>query len=258
MNLDTEFQTAFLDEPIHRPVEDRIVAGRRVVRRRRGLAGLAAFAMVGALGVGYTSLGNDAPTSTGVAGSADQNQKWPDGMREVYVDHEGELQVAPDVEILESGTVIDHDGEPTYGVAYRYRGTTYWAHISPSGGTYDEAFAAFPTLSDWLSDQVALQAGEPLLQLVRFGDDGLLEPLEGVRLLDQRSDIDPRHNIAPPGVPVAVAEVRWEGQRWYVVARDLVDEGSEYFPAAASVTKPTLDAFVTWLEADPANFDGLR
>lgn len=258
MNLDTEFQTAFLDEPLHRPVEDRIVAGRRVVRRRRGLTGLAAFALVGAVGMGYTALDSDEPTTTGVAGSPGQDQKWPEGMREVYVDHSGELQVAPGVQILESGTVLDNDGEPTFGVAYIYKGTTYWAMVEPSGGTYDEAFAAFPTLPDWLDDQVALQAGEPLLQLVRFGDDGLLEPLAEVQLLDQTSDIDPRHNIAPPGVPVAVAEVRWEGQRWYVVARDLDDEGSEYFPAAASVTKPTLDAFVTWLEADPANFDGLR
>jgi hypothetical protein len=256
MNLDTEFQTAFLDEPIHRPVEDRIVAGRRVVRRRRGLTGLAAFALIGAVGIGYNALDDSEPTTTGVAGTPDQ--KWPEGAREVYVDHDGELQVAPDVQVLESGTVIDHDGEPTFGVAYVYKGTTYWAIVDPSGGTYDEAFAAFPTLADWLNDQMALQAGEPLLQLVRFGTDGLLEPLEGVELLDQSADIDPRHNIAPPGVPVAVAEVRWEGQRWYVVARDLDDSGSEYFPAAASVTKPTLDAFVTWLEADAANFDGLR
>ena len=257
MNLDTEFRTAFLDEPIHRPVEDRIVAGRRVVRRRRGLTGLAALALVGAVGLGYSVLDNEEPTTTGVSGTP--GEQWPKDAREVYVDSNGELQVAPGVQVLESGTVIDHDEVPTYGVAYIYKGTTYWAHLDQYGGTYDEAFAAFPTFPDWLDDQVALQDGEPLLHLVRFGADGLLEPLEGVELLDQTSHVDPRHNIAPPGVPVAVAEVRWEGQRWYVVARDLDDDDdSLYFPAAASVTKPTLDAFVTWLEADPANFDGLR
>lgn len=268
MNLTDELESSFVDEPAHRPVEQRILAGRRLVRRRRISTGAVAVALVAVLGAGYAAVGPDGNRAADppIADRKDDPvEKEPDAdplLEEsgVMVSGEGELQVAADVEIIETVPNPDGYGKPgeAYGVAYRQDGKTRWALVDPGGGSYEEAFRSFPTFADWLADQVALQRGEPTLALVRFGDGEELLPLEGVEILQQTGDIDLGPSFAGPRDRTAVAEVTYAGERWYVLAREVPGSGIQYFPTAASVSKLTLEEFLPYARDSYDNGEGLR
>lgn len=264
MDLKDELERSFAGEPAHRPVEERIAAGRRLVRRRRAVAGVVALAAVGGIGAAYGAVGGEPAAEPGYTDRTEDAEPGPDRAlldeSQVAVGPDGELLTAPGVEIVEQVPNPGGYGDPgaAYGVAYRSGGTLSWALVDRGGGTYQEAFRAFPTFELWLDDQVALQRGRPTLQLVEFAGGERLQPLSGVDLLAQTAEIAPIEGFAKAGDPTAVAEVSYDGRRWYVVARDLDDAPPEYFPAAASVTRPTLAEFVAWLEADPWHFDSLR
>ena len=54
------------------------------------------------------------------------------------------------------------------------------------------------------------------------------------------------NDFAGPGASTAVAEVRWQGESWFVAARRLPGSPPEYFPTAASVSGRTLDDFLAY------------
>jgi hypothetical protein len=65
-------------------------------------------------------------------------------------------------------------------------------------------------------------------------------------------------SFAGPHARTAVAEVRWKGERWYVLARHIRGSRPEYFPTAASVSRPTLDGFLEYARASYDDGTGLR
>lgn len=109
------------------------------------------------------------------------------------------------------------------------------APLRGSSSTYDDAGHTYPTFDLWLGDAVAMQHGEPTLAPVSFGDGKTLVPEDGVELLDQRPSPQMPENFAPPGDRTAVAMVRWQGERWFVLARQLPESPPQYLPTAASV-----------------------
>jgi len=137
----------------------------------------------------------------------------------------------------------------------------YLAHWGPSLGSgwiSDRAYKAFPSLQSWIDDLVALQTGGARLQLVKFGTDGRLAPLDGVTIVQQRANPDVGQSFAPAGTPTAVAEVTYQGDTWFVLARDLPDGPPEYFPTAAAVSGSTIDAFLDYARQQYAGGEGLR
>lgn len=144
------------------------------------------------------------------------------------------------------------------GIAYERNGKSTWALLtyqedadgfgSAGGVSSDPAGKSFPTLELWLDDQVALQKGEKQpLQLVEFdpsGDGQTLLPLEGVTILQQTDDVELGPGFAGPDDPSAVAEVRVDGERWYVLARVLPGSSPEYIPTAAAIGLRTLEDFL--------------
>ncbi len=96
-----------------------------------------------------------------------------------------------------------------------------------------------------------------MLELVRFGEGEELLPLPGVTMLQQTGDVDLGPNFAGPRDRTAVAEVSYDGQRWYVLARD-GDGDIQYFPTAASVSAPTLEEFLPYAKGLYDDEVGLR
>lgn len=267
MNLTDELEKSFAHEPAHRPVEQQLAAGRRLVRRRRTVTGAAALAVVAVLGAGYAVVGSGDDKASDPP-IADQKQPTDDPVDDdlklqdwgVSVSRDGELLTAPGVQVIESVPNPEGYGPPgkTYGVAYDRDGTTNWVLIDPSGGSHEVAFQSFPTFDYWLRDQVAMQRGEPLLELVRFGEGEELLPRAGVEILQQTGEINIGPRFAGPNDRTAVAEVMYDNQRWYVLARDLADSGIQYFPTAASVSTPTLEEFLPYAKDSYTNGTGLR
>lgn len=267
MNLTDELETSFGDGPAHRPVEQRIAAGRRLVRRRRALGGDAALAVVAALGAGYAVVAPDGypPTRPDAAGRHDdRHDQGREGVA-IELERDGRLWTAPGVEVLRQ--VPNPYGlrapELSLAVEYAQHGQTWWSTLEWqrnrngwAGGTMTEKAAqAIPTFDLWV-EVVGVGLGEhPLFHLVRHGPGGRLEPVPGVELIDQITDVD----LGPDagGDANTVAEVRYEGRRWYAMVSDDPADGYAQLPAAAEVTEPTLERFVQRLETDPDYFDGL-
>jgi hypothetical protein len=274
MNLTEELDRSFDSGPAHRPIEDRLVAGRRLVRRRRiaaTAATAAVLAVIGTTGVALTGAGGPS-TDPGIADSP-SGEPEKDGFglekgQEIRLTPDGTLLTAEGVEVVENAenplgyTPPDH----SLGVVYRFEGATYWAltTIEKDGKDFgsftasDEAGRSFPTFEYWLEDQVALQNGEPTLALVTFGKGETLQPRDGVEIVQQTGEIDLPDNFAGPDDRTAVAEVTYAGERWYVLARQVDGNAPEYFPSAAAVTRPTLQGFLEYAADAYAAEEGLR
>lgn len=277
MNLTDELEKSFVAEPPHRPVEQRIAAGRRLVHRRRGIAAVGLLVTLAILGTGYTVIAPDGGrnadqqiTDRGPRKDQErQRQSERPELGDVGLSSDGELITADGVQVLQEveNPIGVSPPQLTIGVAYDYRGVTHWAVIDgettangvvTTGLSTERAFRSFPTFEYWLDEQAALQNGEPPLELVRFGDGEQLLPRDGVEILQQTGDVDLGPSFASPGDRTAVAEVMYAGERWYVLARDVPDSGIQYFPTAASVSKPTLEEFLPYAARSYQAGEGLR
>ncbi|WP_180934657.1 hypothetical protein [Nocardioides ungokensis] len=180
---------------------------------------------------------------------------------------DGRLAVRDGVDILKRVPNPMGSTEPatSLGLEISYRGKTYWYLLDSdgtqsTGSSHDEARVSFPTLKSWLDDQVALQSGGDTLALVHFAGPGTatLQPLDGVTVVQQRAGVDLGPDFAGPDATTAVAEVRWQGETWFVLARRLPGSPPEYFPTAASVSAPTLAGFLDYARGRYAGGAGLR
>lgn len=205
----------------------------------------------------------------GGVSTGDEDDLAP-GMQEWWDPMTGEFRVPPGVTVIQlvenpmdleaphdsKGIVFEADGERFWALA--------WLNVTEGGfraggsswDPADDAARSWPDFESWLSDMVKMQRGEPLDQLVEFGPDGTLRPLAGVRLLRQVADIDLGEEFAAAGVPTAAAEVTWEGQRWFVVARDTPEADPEYIPSFAHDL--TLEQFLADAKLRYDSGEGLR
>ena len=217
------------------------------------------------------------------AGRAEKTfDRW---LREAVAENQPGANTAPAEEEPASydghGTLVLQDGvtilrrvdnpmnlEPpkkSLGLVLDDHGTKIWMLLEsePDGGftARDDAGRTYPTFDLWLADQVAIQQGTPMLALVAFGDGETLVPDEdGVELLDQRPSPQMPPDFASPRDRTAVAEVRWQGSLWFVLARQLPGSPPQYFPTEASVADgaTTLDGFLEFARGRYSSGDGLR
>jgi hypothetical protein len=150
MNLTEEIETSFGYGPAHRPVEQTVAAGRRLVVRRRlatGAVATAAALVVGgtafALAGGGSPSGVPDPTfataSTSSpeaadppvdAGGRDHDLKW--GREAAYLDTEGDLRIKPGWTIAEQ---IDEPlGPGSVAVEVAHGGKRQWFMWDGEGG----------------------------------------------------------------------------------------------------------------------------
>lgn len=280
-SLQEEIDRSFGNDPAHRPVEERLTAGRRAVRHRWAAQTVAGLAAVGLLGGVWTVAGPDSqqrgderllavetsslePKEDAPPRSpADDGQLaslGPDGLvlgDDVTVVRRVENPMGYELPDKSLGLVVDHDGSRIWMLL-----TFNEAH-GPSAGsssTYDDAGRTYPTFDLWLTETVAMHQGEPALTLVAFGDGKTLVPEDGVELLDQRPSPQLPDNFAGPGDRTAVAMVRWRGEPWFVLARQLPESPPEYLPTAASVVgdPATIDGFLEVARKRYAQGVGLR
>lgn len=258
MNLTEELDRSFDIGPEHRPIEERLVAGRRLVRRRRVAASAAALAIAAVLGTVGFALGDGNGTSAD-SSMATQQPDDPEYMpgQHVRLDRDRGLLTRPGVQVVRE--VDNPEGltppENSLGLVYTFEGKTYWGLLETYGSATPaaygsatrEAYEAFPTFDYWLADVVAMRKGEETLALVRFGEGETLLPREGVEIIRQTGDLSMmRRSFAGPNALTAVAEVTYRGERWYVLSRKIGDGPPEYFPVAASVSRPTLAEFLDY------------
>ncbi|GAB3793256.1 hypothetical protein [Nocardioides ungokensis] len=287
MDIGTEIDRSFGDGPAPGPVDDLLARGRRSLRRRRLATGTAALAVVVIVGGGAWSStgsgpsGTDSspavatdPTPTPSASASASATPTPDPLAQalrggelVALTLDGRLAVRDGVDILKRVPNPMGSTEPatSLGLEISYRGKTYWYLLDSdgtqsTGSSHDEARVSFPTLKSWLDDQVALQSGGDTLALVHFAGPGTatLQPLDGVTVVQQRAGVDLGPDFAGPDATTAVAEVRWQGETWFVLARRLPGSPPEYFPTAASVSAPTLAGFLDYARGRYAGGAGLR
>lgn len=285
LDIESRIDSSFGDGPAAPSLDLLLAEGHRALRRRRmvtGVAGLAVAIVVGGSALAVNGNGNEpdarSPYVTEPTTQTPDPDPWQvvpasnpaiEGTELVGWDNDGGLLVRQGVQVLE---YVDNPLEKSApdrsaGLAVRVDGAEKWLitdyEVDAGGGrssgtSSEEARLSFPTFALWLDDQMAMRHGEPTLALVRFGDDGLLEPLAGVTLIRQLADPDIGPAFADEGEETAVAEVRWEGERWYVLARKSGNGGPEYFPTAASVSARTLEEFIPYAHDAYTGGGGLR
>lgn len=148
--------------------------------------------------------------------------------------------------------------EFSLGLDLEYDGEQQWALVEVGSSSWDPAYKSFATLEQWLDDIVALNSGGETQQLVKFGADGALVGLPGVTVVQQRAGVDLGDSFAGPDDKTAVAEVTFEGETWFVPARQIGSGPAEFFPTAAMAGRETLDEFLEYARGQYANGEGLR
>jgi hypothetical protein len=173
MNLIEELDRSFGDGPAHRPVEQTVAAGRRLVVRRRLAAGAGAtLAAVLVGGTAFALAGGGGPTAEpepdfattptssptpeaayppGDAGGPAQDFEW--GAEAAYLDTDGTLQIKPGWTIAEQ--IDEPVGPGSLAVEVAHDGTRQWflwdgagAEVVALGrpgdtGTPDSDYASF-------------------------------------------------------------------------------------------------------------------
>jgi hypothetical protein len=255
MNLTDELEKSFVDEPAHRPVEQRIAAGRRLVRRRRAATGAAVAAVVIVAGSAFGLLGQgDEATDPGRPAASGPSESGPPETPEppwAYWKDDGVALRDGVTEIRR----LDRAG-PAVALELQLGDEVQWYLVDPAGSSSVPAYGGYERLEDFVAEQDQLKTGRPAKPYVEFADDGTLQPAaEGVTIVEQRAN--PRlPDSYDAGVETAVAEIQVNGKTWYVLARD--PSNPDYIPVPASVGGATLDAFLEHSRAQYAGGEGLR
>ncbi len=263
MRLDELFDEALDGGPAHRPIEERLVIGRRAHRRRRtamGATALATTIVLGALGwaalpgegartAGDESVAN-APTTQA---SIEPPLTAPDEAYAIFCHDDtsypyscpGKFKLAPGAVIVSKldNPSTDANSVSSEAVIATFEGKTWWAmtveHKSGSGwtGAVEATDAEFEqwvlemNVSNDNSDRKKDDpGGGPETGWVTLGDDGILTPRHDVTILEQA--VVPQTGDMPDGGPSATATIEVEGGRFCVYAEPVV-HGRYYSSEAA-------------------------
>ena len=249
MDLKETFDWALDGGPAHRPIEDRLIIGRRATRRRRTATGAAALAMglvVG--GVGWAVLPHAQHTADGSVASAGVNapesttvtEEHVEPVREPLYDYDyftGELTPAPGVAIRhEVDHPVDRPGVKSSAAIVTYEGETWWVmsaqrHVGRNSWSEEHEATSTRSFEQWMHEMDVLNT-EAMFHTdvsgdwyeagwVTIGEDGVLTAHKRARILEQSSPA--RIDQAPEGVPSATATIEVDGARLCVIAR-ILDE----------------------------------
>lgn len=169
----------------------------------------------------------------------------PDDWREPAWYEQGRIHLGPGARELKR---IDNPMGPdqeSFGLVVEQAGVTYWLEVDGGGGATEIAAESdFPTFEMWLDDYVAMQKGQQQLALVRFDANHKLVAREGVTIVRQSADPEVDGVVPHPDDLAAVAEVRYQGRTWFVMARQIRGEGPEYFPTVAKPGRATMAEYL--------------
>ncbi|MEP9363361.1 hypothetical protein ABLE68_10375 [Nocardioides sp. CN2-186] len=175
---------------------------------------------------------------------------WPDAQVTVAIPNPFE-RVAPSTS---AAVIYLVDGKPHWYVGY-------YEPDQGGGGVMTPARDDV-SFRDWVLEQKAVQGsdrgtgggtssaewpGRVDLELVRFaGQSARLEAQDGVTLLQQRPHPQVGDSFAAADDLSAVAEVRYEGERYYVLARHLPGDAPQYIAVSAAEGGSTLADFLDY------------
>jgi hypothetical protein len=182
----------------------------------------------------------------------------------VSLEPDGTVGVRPGVEVVR--TIAHPYGDKALtasaAVEYTWRGTTYWfvGYVEDgSSGAAVQPVLSTMSFRAWIHEQRPIRGsetdgsadaggdwpGRADLDLVVFlADTQRLAPLPGATILQQRAHPDLPDSFATADDRSAVAEVRFESKRWYVLARSAAGSDPEFIVVSAGKGGDTLDEFL--------------
>lgn len=221
---------SFGDGPGHRPVEQRLVAGRRALRRRRIVVGAAAVVLTVAAGGAAVAVAQPSdPRSVSPVVEQPDHQPDPSTNLVTWGEGDSEWQVA-------SGWTVDQRipnpmdyQPPKQSVAFELVSPPYHrlvlATYDGHGGTSVHSVPGTAgSLESWLPGAVASQRnldGEPQPDPVSFGAGETLVPADGVTIVDQVPHPSLPANFASDRDRTAAALIDDHGQETYILVREI-------------------------------------
>ena len=275
MDVRDELEAAFAAEPAHRPIDERLGAGRRALRRRRLAAGAATAATVAVIAgaAAVTGLGGSPSSSDGGAATnptdapssemTDDDHAVDDAQpRWAMLSPSGEITLGQGVQEIRRIINPLEVSRPQHSVALELRkgDAVEWVLLAQGQGeswnSSFEAYVGFGSLEEWVDDQRRLGSGQPTKAYVEFAADGTLQPAnDRVTLVRQQPNPDLPDNYGG-GVETAVAEVVVDDVTYYVLARDPAHP--DYIAVPAFIGGRTMADFIDYARAQYAGGAGLR
>ncbi|WP_299930629.1 hypothetical protein [uncultured Nocardioides sp.] len=252
MDLMDRFEQATSGGPAHRPLEDRLVAGRRAQARRRITRTVSAVAATTAVvGVAWAlQPGADPSSGDGIVASDASatpdpvvNSDLSDGVVPPpptvlfgYDLNTARLEIAPGVTVVRqvddpvpndavtsAAAVVTYEGERKWVMAAVVRGQSGWASdlVATSGRSFEQ----------WVRELTVLNTrgmfsnGPYEPGWVTLDAAGMLTANDGVTIVEQSSPA--RIDQAPANAPSAAGTIEVDGARLCVVARKLPGEDAD-------------------------------
>lgn len=254
MDLRESFDRALDGGPAHRPIADRLAAGRRATRRRRMGAGAGVVAAVVAVGgVGWAALPGQggavdgsvatSPTATQTPTTDPATPISPERVPLFGYDLESaELQTADGLVIKQQiDNPVARQGVVSSAAVATYQGERVWlmAAVLPGRGGWssEQPAIANRTFEQWVHELAVLNTDQMFVGgaydpgWVTLSADGVLTAHKGASILEQNSPA--RLDQAPADVPSATGTIEVDGARFCVVARTLTTakaSGPPYLP----------------------------
>lgn len=271
--LREEIDRSFGDGPAHRPVELRVDAGRRALRRRRVATTTAALGVLAVLGTGYAAVspGSSGRAAGGVAveptpspGQASA-PAWRDKMVARYLD--GQLEIREGVTIHEH--IADPYGEgsayPNDALDVTFEGQRQWIilQLEDDGSSYavSEPSNGWASFAHYVADQVDGTTGDDgWPDTFRLTDAGKVVPTAGTTVHYSVAYPQLGETFAPAGATTGAAVVTVEGdeQNYFVVWRVVDGELDVITTPPDEVTGTTLQQFLQYARSQYASGEGLR
>ncbi|MCW2793385.1 MAG: hypothetical protein JWO76_2483, partial [Nocardioides sp.] len=231
--------------PAQRPLEERLVAGRRALRRRRLGSAAAALAVVATFGMTYAVAepgGNAArpgqvatdptPSPSPTRDEAPESTAWHKG-EAVRYSVDGELEVRPGV-VVHERIENPYDYDPpkrSDALDLTFEGHRTWAIVELTNGKLSSSLTqpsnGWASFADYVADQVASgSAGSGWPDTLRLTDQGTVVARAGSEILQRTDDPKLGDSFAPPGTPTGAAVVRAaeDGVGYFVVWRVIQGE----------------------------------
>lgn len=273
--LQEEIDRSFGAGPGHRPVEDRIAAGHRALRRRRAAEAVAALAVVGVVGAGWYAVAPGQPVGSGQIAvnptpsptpSPSPALVWEDNTPLRYVD--GELQIR-------SGVVVHEHIENPYGydaprrsdaLDLTFEGKRAWfiAETTKNGFGFSSSVPSngWASFADWVADQVdgATGGDSGWPDTLRLTGDGRVVASRGSEILQRTDDPQLGDSFAAAGSPTGAAVVRVgeTGRDYFVVWRVIDGELDVITTPPRDVVGATFQELLNYARGKYASGEGLR
>ena len=277
--LQQEIERSFGDGPEHRPVELRVEAGRRALRRRRVAATAAALGVVTVLGIGYVAVGpgtsgrangliavDPTPTPSPSEPTAPEGGTWEDNTPVRYVD--GELEIREGV-VVHERIENPYDYEPprvSDALDLTFDGQRLWLVVDGKRNSYGYSSTVpsngWASFADWVSDQADGTSGgdDGWPDTMRLSADGRVVPTPGTTVHNRTDDPQLGASFAEPGTPTGAAVVSVEGDEkgYFIVWRVIDGELDVITTPPNEVTGATFDELLEYARSQYANGEGLR